>query len=258
VRQAIALGIDRALIAEQFYGDPELATPNNLTGLDFFESPNTNWEYDPEAAAQVLEDAGWTLDGDVRKKDGVELSLDVMASVNPVRQQTQAVIKQNLESIGFKIDIPSVDSTVFFDTTPGNEQGLQHMYFDIGMWSSGPATAIPVTWMANWYAGPDGENIAQESNGWQEANTQRWRNDEYDELFDQLRVAQSNEEAADLLIRMNDLTIEDYAVIPLVLRPFYTAISNRLNVENMAFEHPFVGYFWNIENWVLAEGVEPR
>ena len=258
VREAIALGIDRALIAEQFYGSAEFVTPNTLTGLEFFESPNTDWAYDPEKAAQVLEDAGWTMDGDVRKKDGVELALDLTSSVNQVRQQTQAVIKQNLESIGFKLEIPAIDSTVFFDTTPGNEQGLQHMYFDMGMWSSGPNTKIPVTWMSNWYSGPEGENIAQESNGWQEQNVQRWRSDEYDQLFQQLRAARSEDEAQELLIAMNDLVIKDYAVIPLVLRPFYTAVSNRLNVANMAFEHPFVGYFWNIENWTLAEGADPR
>ena len=57
---------------------------------------------------------------------------------------------------------------------------------------------------------------------------------------------------------MNDLTINDYAVIPLVLRPFYTAISNRLELRNQAFDNPFSGYFWNIENWVLAEGESPR
>jgi peptide/nickel transport system substrate-binding protein len=258
VRQALNLGIDRALIAEQFYGDPNLATANTLTGLEFFESPNTSWEYNPEEAARILDEAGWVLEGNVRKKDGVELALDVMASVNAVRQQTQAVIKQNLEAIGFKIGIPSVDSTVFFDTTAGNDQGLQKMYFDIGLWSSGPNTAIPVTWMSNWYAGPNGENISQESNGWQGYNVQRWRNDEYDALFDKLRAAQSEEEASELLIAMNDIIIEEVAVIPLVLRPFYTAISSRLREENMAFEHPFVGYFWNIENWVLAEGAEPR
>jgi peptide/nickel transport system substrate-binding protein len=259
VRQAIALGIDRALIAREFYGSDEFTTPNNLTGLDFFESPNTTWEYNPEKAAQVLDDAGWTMnDNNVREKDGVELSLEVMASVNQVRQQTQAVIKQSLDSIGFRIEIPSVDSTVFFDTTPGNDQGLQKMYFDIGLWSSGPNTAVPVTWMSNWYAGPEGRNISQESNGWQGYNAQRWQNEEYDALFDQLRAAQSDEEASELLIQLNDLVINDYAVIPLVLRPFFTAVAHRLNKENMAFEHPFVGYFWNIENWTLAEGAEPR
>lgn len=258
VRDALSLGIDRALIAERFYGSAEFVTSNTLTGLEYFESPNTSWEYNAEKAAQILDDAGWTLDGSVRSKDGVELSLNIMASVNQVRQQTQAVIKQNLESIGFRIDIQQVDSTVFFDTTPGNEQGLQKMYFDIGLWSSGPDTKIPVTWMSNWYAGPNGENVAQKSNGWQEYNVQRWRNDEYDGYFEALRAAQSDEEAQDLLIKANDVVINDVAVIPLVLRPFFTALSNRLQPDNLAFEHPFPGYFWNLINWTLAEGEEPR
>jgi peptide/nickel transport system substrate-binding protein len=258
VRQAINLGIDRALIAREFYGDESLATPNILTGVDFFNSPNTSWEFNAEKAAQTLDEAGWVLDGDVRAKDGVELAIDLVASVNSVRQKTQAVLKQNLESIGFKVDIPQIDSTVFFDTTPGNEQSLQHMYFDTGIWSSGSDTLIPVTWMSRWYAGPDGENIAQESNGWQPYNVQRYQSAEYDELYNQLRAATTEEEAQELLIALNDLLINEVVVVPIAIRAFFTAISNRLQTDNLAFDHPFVGYFWNLINWTLAEGQEPR
>ncbi len=258
VREAIALGIHRELIAEQLYGDASLVPSNNLSGIEFYDSPNTSWEYNAEKAAQVLEDAGWTLDGSVRKKDGVELKINILASVNSVRQKTQAILKQNLETIGFAVDIPQVDSTVFFDSTPGNEQNLYKMYFDIGLWSSGPNTKVPVTWMGNWYAGENDANIAQKSNNWQGYNVQRWRNADYDAAYEALRTATSEDEAQQLLWEMNDLTINDYAIIPLVLRPFYTAISNRLEQRNQAFENPFTGYFWNIENWVLAEGESPR
>ena len=258
VRQAIALGIDRALIAGELYGDASLAPANNLTGIEFYDSPNTSWEFNLEKAAQVLEDAGWVLDGAVRAKDGLKLELDVLSSVNAVRQKTQAIIKQNLESIGFSIGIPQVDSTVFFDSTAGNEQSLYKFYFDIGVWSSGPSTKIPVTWLGNWYAGPDGENISQASNNWQGYNVQRWSNAEYDAAFEALREATTEEEAQQLLWTLNDLTINEVVVVPLVLRPFYTAISNRLELRNQAFEGSFTGYFWNIENWTLAEGETPR
>jgi peptide/nickel transport system substrate-binding protein len=112
--------------------------------------------------------------------------------------------------------------------------------------------------MSNWYAGDDGVNIAQRENDWQRANNTRWQNDEYDQLFEQLRAATTMEEAQDLLIRMNDLVIEDYAVVPIAVRAFFTGITHRLVKENLAFDSPFVGYFWNIENWNLAEGVETR
>ena len=258
VRQAISLGVDRALIAGQLYGDENLVPSNNLTGIEFYDSPNTTWEFNAEKAAQILEDAGWVLDGNVRAKDGVKLELDVLASVNAVRQKTQAIIKQNLENIGFSIGIPQVDSTVFFDSTAGNDQSLYKMYFDIGLWSSGPNTKIPVTWLGNWYAGPDGENISQASNNWQGYNVQRWSNAEYDAAYDALRVATTEDEAQQLLWQLNDLTIDEVVVVPLVLRPFYTAISNRLELRNQAFENGFTGYFWNIENWTLAEGESPR
>lgn len=258
VRDAISLAINRELIAEKFYGDKKFVTPNMLTGLDFFESPNTSWSFDPDAARKVLDDAGWTQNGDVRAKDGVELKLNLVASVNPVRQQTQAVMKANLEDIGFSIDIPQVDSTIFFDTTAGNDQNLEHFYFDMGIWSSGSDTKIPVTWMSRWYAGPDGEGIAQESNGWQRDNAQRYKNEEYDQLFDALRQSGSDEEAAKNLIAMNDILINDDVVVPLVLRPFFTAVSNRLQKENLDFDSAFTGYFWNLINWTLAEGNQPR
>lgn len=258
VREAIALGVNREIIAERLYGDASLVPSNNLTGIEFYDSPNTTWEYNPEKAAQVLEEAGWMLDGEVRKKDGVELALEIMASVNPVRQKTQAILQQNLKEIGFRIDIPQVDSTVFFDSTAGNDQSLYKMYFDIGLWSSGPNTKIPVTWLSNWYAGKDGQNISQKENNWQGYNVQRWQNEQYDAAFEALKAATTEEEAQKLLWELNDLTINEYAVIPLVLRPFYTAIANRLEQRNQAFENPFTGYFWNIENWVLAEGESPR
>ena len=46
--------------------------------------------------------------------------------------------------------------------------------------------------------------------------------------------------------------------MPIAIRAFFTAISNRLQPENLAFDNPFTGYFWNLINWTLAEGQEPR
>src|SRR5690606_35131294 len=87
VREAISLAIDRQLIADSFFfgGDQEPAVSNILVSIPEMESPNTSWSYDPEAANQVLDDAGWVLDGDTRSKDGVELRVRFVTSVNQVR-----------------------------------------------------------------------------------------------------------------------------------------------------------------------------
>lgn len=260
VREAVSLAINRELIAREFYGDESLANNDILTGVEFWGSGNNPWEYNPEKAAQVLEDAGWTLNDDgVREKDGQTLALQIAASSNAVRQQTQAVLKSDLDAIGFRIDIPAVDGTIFFDTTAGNDQNYQHFYWDMAIWSQEPATLIPLVFMSNWYAGENGSNISQQENDWQLANVQRWQNEQYDEMFEQLRVATTMEEAQQLLSGMNDLLIQERVMVPIVVRAFFTGISNRLLVDNIAFgEGAFSGYFWNIQNWVLAEGVEPR
>ena len=253
VRQAINLAIQRDLIAGEFYGSADLATANILAGSDFFNSPNTSWKYDLDAASKVLDGAGWALNGKVREKDGIQLAITYAASVNQVRQKTQAVIKQDLEKIGFKVELIQADSTIFFDASAGNDQNSQHFYWDIGMWSADISSLIPVSRLNVWYAGPDGENISQKANNWQKANVQRFKSDEYDALYSQLLETTKTDDAQSLLIQMNDLLIDNVVVVPILIRAFYTAIGNRLRNENLDFDHPFVGYFWNLANWNLAE-----
>ena len=256
VREAMNLAVDRDLIAGQFYGDPDSATPNVLTGNDVFESPNTSWEFNLEEANRILDEAGWVRNGDVRAKDGVELSISYATSVNQVRQKTQQVVQDSFNEIGIEVNLEQVDSAVFFDSSAGNDQNFAHFYWDIDMWSSGPAAPIPPNFMAKWYSGEDNSNIAQASNDWSGQNYQRYQNPEYDELYNQLLTTSSQDEAIDLLISMNDVVIMDRAVIPLVARTFFYAISDRLTRENMQLENDWVGPFDNIANWNVADDEE--
>src|SRR5699024_6973903 len=128
-----------------------------------------------------------------------------------------------------------------------------HFYRDMEMWSSGPEEPISPKFMAKWYSGPDGHNIAQKENDWSGDNFQRYQNPDFDDLYDQLREATTFDEAIDLLISMNDTVIEDRAVVPLVARTFYYGIANRLNRTNMDLNNEWGGPFDNIANWNLNE-----
>src|SRR5690606_4058514 len=258
VREAMNLAADRETIATEFYGEGQPPTANILTGYEGFESPNTSWEFNLEKAAQVLEDAGWTLnDNGIREKDGVELKIVFATSVNAVRQQTQAVIKRDFESIGIGVQLEQVDASIYFDSGAGNTQNISHFYWDIDMYTNNPSSPVPVTFLVSWYAGPDGSNIAQKSNDWQGQNYQRWVNEEFDEKYRQLQVAADMDEAARLLIECNDIVINDRAVIPLVNRSIDTfAYSNQLRKENLALGPFHEINYWNIANWNFADGVE--
>ena len=249
VRQAMNKAVQREVIANQFYGEGQPATSNVLNGLESFESPNTSWEYDLEEAAQILEDAGWVMEGDVRAKDGVTLELTYATSVNQVRQKTQAVVKESFNQIGIGVTLEQIDAGIFFGGSAGNDQNINHFYWDIDMYTNNPSSPVPVSYMIGWYAGPDGENIAQESNGWQGQNNQRYNNPDYDALYEELLTLTDIEQANATLIAMNDILVNDVAVIPEVNRAADKyAISSDLNNENVALGS-FEYNYWNIANW---------
>jgi peptide/nickel transport system substrate-binding protein len=249
VRQALNLACQRDLISEQLYGEGQPPTSNILAGVAAMASPNTSWEFNLEKAGQILDEAGWTMNGSVRSKDGVDASITYVSSINPVRQKSQAIIKQSLEKLGFQVELRQVDAAVFFDGSPGNEQNINHFFNDLQMYTNNSTTPIPVAYMIGWYAGPDGENVAQMENDWNGQNYTRFQNAEYDELFDQVRLETDIAKAAEMFVRLNDIIIEEVAVIPLVNRAADKyAISNTLYDENVALSDFDLNY-WNIANW---------
>jgi peptide/nickel transport system substrate-binding protein len=250
VRQALNLSAQRDVISQQLYaGKDEPPTANVLTGIKSMTSPNTSWEFNVDKAKQILDEAGWAMNGDVRSKDGVDLSITYTTSINPVRQKEQAILKQALEQIGFRVELKQVDAAVMFDGSAGNEQNINHFFNDLQMYTNNATTPIPVAYMIGWYAGKDGENVAQKANNWNGQNYGRFSNADYDKMFDQVRLETDIAKAAELFIKMNDLVINEVAVVPLVNRAADKyGIATTLRDENVAVSDFEVNY-WNIANW---------
>ncbi len=265
VRHAINLAVDRDLIVNRFY-DPsgEKVAKDLINGLPALESPNTTWTFDQDQASQILDDAGWTMQGDTREKDGVRLAFTFVTTINSVRQKTQQVVKQNLSQIGIDVTLAQTDSAIFFDSAVGNEQNLRHMYHDANMYTTTISSPAPVSFMETWYSGTDGSNIAQQSNGWAKPNVQRYINPDYDALYEQLTSGTITdvEEFNQLVIQMNDLLIDDHIVSPFVNIGNKYAIHKSLihgdleSGEDNTGTGPIDGVFWNIVNWNRSEPVE--
>ncbi|MGB3306942.1 MAG: peptide ABC transporter substrate-binding protein [Thermomicrobiales bacterium] len=257
VRQAFALAIDRETIANKFYlgGEDEPAVANVLSGVPAIESPNNPVEFDVDKANQILDQAGWAKDGDVRKKDGVELKLTYSTTVNQVRQKSQAVNKKNLEAAGFKVELVQVDAAIFFDSAAGNDQARSHFYWDTEMYANQLLSPRPLAYVSCWYAGKDGSNVAQASNKWGGTNTARYQNADYDALYEAATTETDPEKLADLYIQMNDIVVQDVATIGIVRTGIKCGASKKLNEKNFALG-PFTYQYWNIANWNFAEGAE--
>lgn len=245
VRQAYALACERDVIAKTLYGRAGKATSNILVAPERFVSKNTSWKFDLDEAARLLDEAGWTKGPDgVRQKDGVRMEIVYQTSIVPVRQRTQEIIKSAFEKLGIKVELKSIDASVFFSSDPGNPDTYAHFYADIQMYTHGPSSTYPLDYMVSWYGRE--ENIAQKANNWSGNNIERWQNEEYDRLYEQAQVELDPAKQEQLFIRMNDLVVNNVVEIPLVQR---NRVSGRKkDLTNLEISR-WTDETWNIANW---------
>ncbi|NMG06429.1 peptide ABC transporter substrate-binding protein [Brasilonema sp. UFV-L1] len=244
VRQAFNYAIDRDTINRQLYGATGRATSNTLVGPDIYNSPNTKYEFDLKKAAALLDEAGWkdSNGNGIRDKNGVEMSLVFQTAVNPLRQKTQEIIKQALTSIGVKVELKSIDPSIYFSSDPANPDTVNHFYADIQMFTNGNENPDPGAYMKEWTC----DEIPQKKNNWSRRNYSRYCNPEYDKLWKQSATELNPEKRRQLFIQMNDLLIKDAIVIPLVARAKVNGSSNRLAGVDVT---PWDAETWNIKDW---------
>lgn len=245
VADAMSLAIDRNIIAEQLYGAGGVPACNIVNGPPVNVSETfIPCEQDIDAANQILDDAGIVdTDGDgIREANGVPLSVVYQTSTNAVRQSTQALIKQWWSEIGIDTELRNIDAGVFFGGDPASPDTYQKFYSDVQMFTSGTNGPDAESFMVRWICGTD----PTPDNGWLGRNVPRHCDATYDELFTELTQTGGIEARAELVKAMNDILIENGALIPLVFRGSVSAHSNSLQgVEMNAWDSEM----WNIEDW---------
>ena len=245
VRQAFSLAVDRQTIVDQLYGPAGQVTSNAVVAPPNVVSPNTSFEFNLEKAAALLDEAGWTdSDGDgVREKDGVKLQILFQSSVNPVRQKTQEIIKQSLESIGFGVELKSVDSTVFFNNDPANPDTFKHFYADAQLYTTGSSSPDPGDYLEDFTCA----EIVTKANEWSKGNLTRWCDPAYDALVLQAKTELDPAKRQAIYIQLNDLLINDVVIIPVVHRTFPNGVSNTLDGVVLT---PWDSQLWLLKDWV--------
>ncbi len=140
VRTAIAMAIDRKSITEDLLLGLTDVPESYWDALPFYNDPPLEpYPYDPEAAKQMLDDAGW-VDGNgdgVREKDGVDLAISYGSNIREIRQDTQAVIQQQLAEIGIKVELFSYEDDIYF-ASYADDGPAAIGELDIMEWSDGP------------------------------------------------------------------------------------------------------------------------
>ncbi len=249
VRQAIALGINRPQIVETLVQpvDPDaevLQQPFWMTNSEFYEPTYDQWDHDPDAARQLLEDNGCTEgDGGIYECDGDSLAFRFgTTGGNERRELTQQLVQADLANVGIEITIENDEGATFFErlNTPDNCDGVCD--YDLALFA--------------WVGSPDPSGNAN-IYGCDEDDTPRPQNwtvycdDELTSLMDEANSTVDPDDNAALWNEAAAVIAEGVPIIPLFQQPQLLAWDNtisgpQLNPTNQT-------QFWNSAEWARTQ-----
>jgi peptide/nickel transport system substrate-binding protein len=216
VRKAISMAINREqVVAIAMY---DYTHPADTTGLsDAFdaikdeEAANAGWtNYDVDAANEMLDAAGLTMDGDVRTFNGtpMEFELNVVSGWTDWVQSCD-IIAQNLADIGFRVTVQPYEVTTW-------QTNVQNGDFTMSIgWGYQGATVLnhfralmsSVTW----------REIGTSAN----ENWHRFQLPEADELLEQFGATSDVDEQNRLAVELQKLFAEHAPALPLFPGPVW-------------------------------------
>ncbi len=245
IYKALSMAIDRPLLVEIGYGQAGKVTCNWVPAPEAFSSDTFDCSTQDIAGANaLLDDAGIVdTDGDgIREKDGVPLSILYQTSTNAVRQDFQALIKQWWSEIGVETELRNINASVFFGGDPGSPDTFQKFYADVQMYANTFNGTDPQSYLGNGLC----DKAPRPATQWQGENISRFCMEEYDELHAELTRTADLGERASIARALNDMTVENGMLIPLVHRGRLSAHSNTLGGVIL---NVWDSELWNVADW---------
>jgi len=207
VRQAIALGIDRQEIISNVYVNHAVITESPIQPSSWlYEGTARGYERDVEEAKRLLTLAGWKKENPEDlyyniSPDGIhtDFTLDLVTNnseYNSLRYETAIIIQKQLEQIGIKINIKTVDWHMF-------PTRISEGYYDL--------------LLAGWYVDeiPDFRNLFSTEGA---NNLSGYSSTKMDDILDEVLKQQTEEGLRNSFLRLQNLLVEDVPVISLYFR----------------------------------------
>jgi peptide/nickel transport system substrate-binding protein len=198
--------------------------------------------YNPEKARQLLDEAGWKLEGNVRRKDGraLEIIAVIPSGVATSRQETE-LMQNMLAQVGVRLIISTVPSPDFFAKyiTPGQFD------FTVFSWIGTP---YPMSSSRSIYAMPK-KNAAGELDVQQ--NYARIGSPEIDHLFDETSEELDRTKATELANQADALIWDEVHSLTFYQRPEIVVCKRNL-VNFGAFG--FASWIYQDIGWARQSG----
>lgn len=234
VRQALLYAIDRdALIAELVPAAQPSLSPI-MAGVWASGDQLSRYDQDLSAAALLLDEAGWRLSGNIRRKDGAELAFDLRTTNDPRRLQLAQALAQRWSALGIRVNVVATGSTILIrDALPirdfdavllAGSQGQDPDPFRFWHSSAGSGAAANVGGLAD---------------------------PRFDRLLEAGRTQVSIAARKDIYAAFQELFAQELPALPLFsITRVYAQSSTMRNVK-AGFLADDGGRFWQVQQWQL-------
>ena len=224
VRQAIVLAIDRETIVETVLGGNGEVTDTLISSVSpYYNADKGSIDYDPELAAQLLEEAGWDA--------GTVLTWNVNSGDESAILAVQ-IAQQELAEVGITVEIKTVDLATL-QTEAGTDgidlTSVQYTITPTDYYVDAYWLTCDESGSGSWTGGYYNEALAAAILGTQTATTTEEVQATYDE--------------------MESILLEEVPLFSLYFQGNLSVCSDR--IENA--EISFYGAFNNIHEWTIAE-----
>lgn len=244
VRQAVGMAINRDRIVNELLTD--VVTIDSIFSVGWINASAEPWEYNPEGAIALLEEAGWVEGGGgVREKDGVraEFVCNGYTSFTP-NELAQLAIQEDMAAVGISMSIENQDFAVIFGTwddgAPRKTGDYDALFYDGGFFIE-PHDSIRAQFHPTQV--PSADNPGGQ-NYW------RWVRDDVGEWIDAAGATPEQEERRANYQLVADAIREDYVFIPILQFTEGSAYSTSLHAFTVStWEYST----WDAENWWLEQ-----
>ncbi|HET7009775.1 MAG TPA: ABC transporter substrate-binding protein [Anaerolineales bacterium] len=125
VRLALLTALDRAGIVDTVFGSTSPVANGPLSASNWGSSAERLPDHDPRRADRLLTEAGWTVSGGVRAKDGEPLRLTIVAPIWGNNPEVAQLMQAAWEILGAQVELRVVPS--FGELKESQESGEYHV-----------------------------------------------------------------------------------------------------------------------------------
>lgn len=239
VRQAMMHALDRQQIIDDLWNGAAALAHSNLSPKFTFYSRNDDptlkrYEYDPDKARELLDDAGWTVGDDgIREKDGTKLSFTCTTITgDQARRPIAELAQQFFSEVGIDMQLAEAPISTILE-------GLRNGTIDASLF--------------NWTYGstdPDPSSTLRSDGG---QNWNSFRNERVDELIDQGLQTVDREERKQIYDEIQGIVVEEVPMLYLMYDEWMNIFTSRVKGLPVDPNDAFPIYFNGLHKFWLAD-----